>query len=57
MKFEPERAAGDRADLAAALLELRRASGLSGDRLARRRGMSQSKISRIETGRREDWIL
>jgi transcriptional regulator with XRE-family HTH domain len=37
--------------LASALHDLRTASGLSGDRLARRCGMSQSKVSRIETGR------
>ena len=51
MRLEPERAGEDRQDLAGALLRLRRASGLSGERLARRCGMSQSKISRIETGR------
>lgn len=37
--------------MADALRDLRKASGLSGERLARRCGMSQSKISRIETGR------
>jgi transcriptional regulator with XRE-family HTH domain len=37
--------------LASALHDLRKASGLSGERLARRWGMSQSKVSRIETGR------
>jgi transcriptional regulator with XRE-family HTH domain len=37
--------------LADALRDLRRASGLSGERLARRCNMSQSKVSRIETGR------
>jgi transcriptional regulator with XRE-family HTH domain len=41
----------DRQSLASALHDLRKASGLSGDRLARRCGMSQSKVSRIETGR------
>lgn len=35
----------DRAHLAEALRTLRRASGLSGERLADRTGMSQSKIS------------
>jgi transcriptional regulator with XRE-family HTH domain len=34
-----------------ALLRLRQASGLSGERLAQRYGMGQSKVSRIETGR------
>src|SRR5699024_12187824 len=33
------------------LRELRRTAGLSGERLARRCSMSQSKISKIETGR------
>lgn len=51
MRLEPERADEDRQDLAGALLRLRHASGLSGERLARRCGMSQSKVSRIETGR------
>ncbi len=51
MRLEPEQAGEDRQDLAGALLRLRRASGLSGERLARRCGMSQSKVSRIETGR------
>ena len=51
MRLEPERADNDRHDLAGALLRLRRATGLSGERLARRCGMSQSKVSRIETGK------
>lgn len=51
MKLDPGRRDDDREDLASALLRLRRASGLSGERLARRCGMSQSKVSRIETGR------
>lgn len=38
-------------DLAALLRGLREASGLSGERLAVRVGMSQSKISKIETGK------
>ncbi|GAA2013298.1 hypothetical protein GCM10009839_04990 [Catenulispora yoronensis] len=49
--IEPEEQAQQRSDLAAALKELRLASGLSGERLAVRTGMSQTKISRIETGR------
>ncbi|WP_370378792.1 helix-turn-helix domain-containing protein [Catenulispora sp. GAS73] len=49
--IEPEGQEQQRADLAAALKELRRVSGLSGERLAVRTGMSQTKISRIETGR------
>ena len=51
MKLDPARSEQDRKSLADALRDLRRASGLSGDRLARRCGMSQSKVSRIETGR------
>lgn len=51
VKLDPARAGQDRQDLASALHDLRKASGLSGDRLARRCGMSQSKVSRIETGR------
>ena len=42
---------GDQQDLAAVLRQLRQASGLTGDRLAIRVGVSQSKISKIETGR------
>ncbi|MFI6849076.1 helix-turn-helix domain-containing protein [Kitasatospora sp. NPDC050467] len=49
--LEPERQGRQRKDLAKALRELREASGLSGERLARRCNMSQSKISRIETGK------
>ncbi|WP_346342049.1 helix-turn-helix transcriptional regulator [Streptomyces sp. SID2563] len=51
MPIEPEAQARDRKDLAESLRGLRRASGLSGERLALRCNMSQTKISRIETGR------
>ncbi|MFJ7909683.1 helix-turn-helix domain-containing protein [Kitasatospora sp. NPDC096204] len=51
MTLDPGKAGEQRRDLAAALKDLRRASGLSGERLAVRCGMSQSKISRIETGK------
>jgi transcriptional regulator with XRE-family HTH domain len=51
LNVDPIRAGQDRQDLASALHGLRKASGLSGERLARRCGMSQSKVSRIETGR------
>jgi transcriptional regulator with XRE-family HTH domain len=51
VKLDPTRAGRDRQNLASALHDLRKVSGLSGDRLARRCGMSQSKVSRIETGR------
>lgn len=40
-----------RKDLADTLRELRRAAGLSGERLAARTAMSQPKISRIESGK------
>ncbi|MFJ9949115.1 helix-turn-helix domain-containing protein [Kitasatospora sp. NPDC091207] len=51
MTHDPGRAGEQRRDLAAALKDLRRASGLSGERLAVRCGMSQSKISRVENGK------
>jgi transcriptional regulator with XRE-family HTH domain len=51
VRLDPEQAGQDRQSLAEALRDLRRAAGLSGDRLARRCHMSQSKVSRIETGR------
>ena len=40
----------DREELAATLAELRRASGLTGEQLGARVGMSQPKISRLERG-------
>lgn len=48
--LEPENRQ-DRKTLADTLRDLRRAAGLSGERLAARIAMSQSKISRIESGR------
>lgn len=51
MSLDPANAGQDRINLADALRDLRRASGLSGARLAERCQISQSKISRIETGR------
>ncbi|MEU4493108.1 helix-turn-helix transcriptional regulator [Streptomyces sp. NPDC023998] len=51
MTIEPEHQARERKDLAEALKDLRLAAGLSGERLAVRCNMSQTKISRIETGR------
>jgi hypothetical protein len=48
VRLDPAQAGEDRQNLADALRDLRKASGLSGDRLARRCGMSQSKVSRIE---------
>ncbi|WP_082859903.1 helix-turn-helix transcriptional regulator [Alloactinosynnema sp. L-07] len=49
--FDPERQQRERRDLADALRDMRRAAGLSGERLAARCAMSQSKISRIERGK------
>jgi transcriptional regulator with XRE-family HTH domain len=50
VSIEPDRQGQQRKDLATALKELRQAAGLSGERLAVRCAMSQTKISRIETG-------
>ncbi|HEU5426476.1 MAG TPA: helix-turn-helix transcriptional regulator [Actinocrinis sp.] len=49
--LEPEQQTARRKSLAEVLKELRVAAGLSGDRLAVRCAMSQTKISRIETGK------
>ncbi|MEW2167398.1 helix-turn-helix transcriptional regulator [Streptomyces sp. NPDC007084] len=51
MTFDPEQLGQPRQELAALLKELRKRAGLTGDRLARRCNMSQSKISRIENGK------
>lgn len=51
MRLDPEHAGHDRQSLASALRDLRRAVGLSGERLAQRCHMSQSKVSWIENGR------
>ncbi|GGP51113.1 Scr1 family TA system antitoxin-like transcriptional regulator [Streptomyces melanogenes] len=51
MTFEPEQLGRSTEELAATLKGLRKAAGLSGDRLARRMNISQSKVSRIENGR------
>ncbi|MCK2258295.1 helix-turn-helix transcriptional regulator [Crossiella sp. S99.1] len=49
--LDPDRLGQDRRDLASGLRQLRRSAGLSGERLAARAAMSQTKISRIETGK------
>jgi transcriptional regulator with XRE-family HTH domain len=49
--FEPEELGQRKDELASALREARKAAGLTGDRLAARCGISQSKISKIETGK------
>ncbi|MFE4516978.1 helix-turn-helix domain-containing protein [Kitasatospora sp. NPDC056783] len=51
MAIDPEELGHSKSDLAHALREIRVQAGLAGDRLARRCGMTQSKISKIETGR------
>lgn len=49
--FEPEELGQRKDELATGLRDARRAAGLTGERLAARCGISQSKISKIETGR------
>lgn len=49
--LDPDQEHDKRQSLAAVLRELRKAAGLSGERLAVRCAMSQAKISRIETGK------
>ncbi|MCL8014559.1 helix-turn-helix transcriptional regulator [Streptomyces sp. AS02] len=52
MTFEPEQLGQSRTDLAEKLRELRKRAGLTGARLAWRCNMSQSQISKFETGRK-----
>jgi len=49
--FEPEELGQRKDELAVALREARKQAGLTGDRLAARCGISQSKISKIETAK------
>jgi transcriptional regulator with XRE-family HTH domain len=49
--FEPEELGQRKDELALALREARKHAGLTGERLAARCGISQSKISKIETGK------
>lgn len=49
--FEPEELGQRKDELALALRDARKAAGLTGERLAARCGISQSKISKIETGK------
>ncbi|MGH3158276.1 MAG: helix-turn-helix domain-containing protein [Streptosporangiaceae bacterium] len=49
--LEPEALGQHKDDLAAMLRDLRRRAGLTGERLASRCAMSQSKVSKIETGK------
>ncbi|MFE2742955.1 helix-turn-helix domain-containing protein [Streptomyces scopuliridis] len=51
MTFEAEQLGDSGPELASLLRELRKRAGLSGDRLAARCNMSQSKVSRIESGK------
>lgn len=57
MTFDPEQLGQPKQELAALLKELRKRAGLTGDRLARRCNMSQSKISRIENGKARPSLL
>lgn len=49
--FEPEELGQRKDELASGLRDARRAAGLTGERLAARCGISQSKVSKIETGK------
>jgi transcriptional regulator with XRE-family HTH domain len=49
--FEPEELGQRKDELTLALRDARKAAGLTGERLAARCGISQSKISKIETGK------
>lgn len=49
--LEPERIDGRRGELSRALRRMRKRAGLTGENIAFRTGMSQSKISKIETGK------
>ena len=49
--FEPEELGQRKDELALALRDARTAAGLTGERLAARCGISQSKISKLETGK------
>ncbi|MDI3388578.1 helix-turn-helix transcriptional regulator [Streptomyces sp. B-S-A8] len=57
MTFEPEELGKSQQELGAALRDLRKAAGLSGDRLAARCAMSQSKVSRIENGQTKPTLI
>ncbi|MEV8454972.1 helix-turn-helix transcriptional regulator [Streptomyces sp. NPDC052095] len=57
MTFEPEQLGQSRTDLAEKLRALRKRAGLTGDRLARRCNMSQSQISKFETGRKTPGLV
>jgi transcriptional regulator with XRE-family HTH domain len=49
--FEPEELGQRKDELAIALRDARKTAGLTGERLAARCGISQSKISKLETGK------
>lgn len=51
MTFDPDGLGRSKQDLAETIRALRKRAGLSGERLARCCNMSQSKISKIETGK------
>jgi transcriptional regulator with XRE-family HTH domain len=49
--YEPEELGAHKDELALALRDARKVAGLTGERLAARCGISQSKISKLETGK------
>ncbi|WP_405020582.1 helix-turn-helix domain-containing protein [Kitasatospora sp. NBC_00070] len=51
MTLDPDQLGRSKSDLAEALRRLRLEAGLTGDRLSARCGISQSKISKLETGK------
>ncbi|WP_328769764.1 helix-turn-helix domain-containing protein [Streptomyces sp. NBC_00286] len=57
MTYEPEQLGQSKSDLASRLRELRKRAGLTGDRLARRCNMSQSQISKFETGKKTPRLM
>ncbi|MGJ5897867.1 XRE family transcriptional regulator [Streptomyces sp. V2] len=57
MTLEPEELGPSRSDLAGKLRDLRKRAGLTGDRLARRCNMSQSQISKFETGKKTPTLV
>ncbi|MGW2224684.1 Scr1 family TA system antitoxin-like transcriptional regulator [Streptomyces formicae] len=57
MTFEPEQLGQSTEELAVLLKGLRKGAGLSGDRLAKRMNVSQSKVSRIENAKAQPSLV
>ncbi|KND30930.1 helix-turn-helix domain-containing protein [Streptomyces acidiscabies] len=57
MTFEPEQLGQSKTDLAEKIRDLRKRAGLTGDRLAKRCNMSQSQISKFETGKKTPTLV